>query len=341
MRTHSRTMVLAGIGTAAVLGLGGCGAATGDAAGNGAEAKREIVTAFGELGASDRLGVEVTLEGSRADLERINAAQPAADRLDDADLDLLVSALGGRIVAGLSAAEGSSLADGAESGRTSVQLGDRSLADVVLTGDLLYLRVDAAWIARQLDTDVDDVRELFVGNDPVVDAPANALLDSEWVSVDLDRAVKALRELGFEDDDDLLATPDPAAGYGLLESLRDSFESDVRVTAIDGGYHVVAPARKTADAVHDDVAALIGEYEADSLSEEIAGMAAEEIAFDLLLENGKLSGVNLDLVQFLGTPDVDANLVLEVRLDQEVAAVRAPAEATVVDVEGIIEALAS
>lgn len=336
-KKHSRTIAFAGFGLVAAMGLTACGAETGSGA-NSSDPKGQIVSAFGQLADSNGVGMELTLDSSRADIEKINAALSEDERMNEEDVDLLVASLDGRIISSVSAAEGKTLGEEPDSFQMAVQLKDSSLVDVVATDGSLFLKLDADWVTREFDTDAQTIKEGFGDLDPSIVTPMNALLDSQWISFDLDKSMQAFEKEGLGQEAESLAPVDPVAAFSLFKSLESAFDEDVQVTAIDGGFRVVTPAKEIAAAVQDDLIALAGESEAPFIKEEIAALPDNDIAVDLFLDNGKLSGINLDLVQFLDEPVKDANLTLEMDLNQEVEAVKAPGSATEVDVAAIFQA---
>jgi hypothetical protein len=336
MKTRSALLTFAGFGLVATMGITACGAEGSAASGTGSgDPKEQIVSAFGDLGKLQGLGLEMKLESSRADLEKINAAQPEDERLVKADVDLAVAALDGKLLSSFSAAPGKTLADGPSSYQMSVQLKEASLIDMVGVDDVFYLRADAPWLAQQFELDVAELRTFVADMDPVITKPANALLDSKWVSIDLAQAEQALQDSDLSE----LTASDPARAYALLASLQQAFEADAKVTEIDGGYRVTAPAQQIVAAVKDDVLALAGESGADSIEPEIDSIPDRDITFDLFLDGGKLTGVNLDLVQFLDEPVEGAELALDVQLDRQSNTVQAPADATAVDTKEILRLL--
>ncbi|MCE0537814.1 hypothetical protein LWF15_20175 [Kineosporia rhizophila] len=328
------TTLFVGLGLIATTLVAGCGAEQTGKAGTtvGSGPKAELLRAFQNLGDTQELGVQARLESSRADLVKINAAQPKTERMSKEDIDLAVAALDGRISSNFSAAEDKTLSDGPDSYQVSVQLKDSSLVDVVGVDDQFYLRVDADWWTDQFGTNVAEARTVFDDVPPVFADPGNALLDSRWISINLPEAEQALTKDGLLEDLTEIGAPDPTRGYDLLNSLKTAFEKDVKVTTIDGGYRMTAPAKQIAESVQDDLAALTGDTEIASIDE----MPDQDVAVDLYVDNGKLTGLNVDLVQFLEKPVKGANLALDVEIDQQAEPVQAPADATVADVPAII-----
>ncbi|GAB3257097.1 hypothetical protein [Kineosporia babensis] len=334
MMKRTGLTLFAGFGLLATTVVAGCGSEAAPATTGSGGPKSALLEAFDSMSQSQGVGLEVKLDSSRADLEKVNAAQPKAEQMNQADLDLAVAALDGRILSSFSAADGETLAEGPSSYQVSVQLKEASLVDLVGVDDDFYLKLDADWIAQQFDSSTDDLRGAFEGADPLLADPANALLEHQWISIDLAEAEKALQT---NDLDELLGSePDLERGYALMQSLQASFEQETEVTAIDGGYRVSAPAKQIAQAVQDDLVALAGDGESDAIKQEIEALPDRDVTVDVFLQDGKLSGVNLDLVQFLDQPVEGANLALDVKIDQQANTVQAPKDAVAVDVAGIL-----
>ncbi|MDP9830999.1 hypothetical protein [Kineosporia succinea] len=340
MATRTGFIALTGCGLAAAVVLSGCGA-QGSAGTSGAAGspKEQVSQAFGNLASSSGVGLEFTLDGTLPDLQKINAALPKDERESDADLKETAVVLDGSITANVSAPQGKTLADGIGSSSASVKYQDASLLDVASVGSMAYLRTDTQKIAEMYDFDVAELKTLFADWDASISGPGNALLDGTWVSLDLKKTEGVLREEKLLEDLSGMALPDSSKSYDLLQSLQASFDRDAQVAQNGDGYRVTVPAKKVAQAVADDLIALTGDETGDEFREEIAGMKERDVVFDVTLDGDKLSGVNVDVAQFLDNPPADARLALDVKIDAEAETVQAPTDATEIDVKAVIDAL--
>lgn len=364
-------MTYAGFGLAAAIGISGCGASSGGTENTSAESngtpKESVVAAFQSFEDASNAGFTLTIDSTVEDLEKINAAQPDADQMSASDLDTLEQVLAGSVTMNLSAPDGKTFADSAADSTTtadaqnllqdpeafeaavkdqgafaaSVVLDDSGLFDLVTKDGVFYVRVDADKIAELTDQNLDSATTLLAQLPSSVATPAQKLLDGDWISIDLVATLKALDEQGLLDELDQTDTTaadaafDQAKLQSLVLSLQTAIEDDAQITETDDGYEISVPYEETADAVEDDLIDLFGKAEVKQFRKDLKEAPSDNFVFDVTVDDGKLTGINVDLVQFL-EQDVDATFALDLAIDPEASAVQVPSDATAVDVESLI-----
>ncbi|GLY13933.1 hypothetical protein LWF15_02655 [Kineosporia rhizophila] len=349
------------------------GSASGDAGSGVAQSdgtpKGEVIAAFQGLNESSNAGFTLKLESSPEDIKKINAAQDAADKIDAADRKAIEQVLSGKVTMNMTAPDGKTFGDltkestanqdaqallqdpaaleaalkGQGSFAMSVVLEDSGLFEFVTKDGVIYVRADVDKIAELAEQNVSALESQLGQLPPVIATPVQKLLDGEWVSLDLIATVKSLDEQGVLDQipqETVSPTVDQAKVQAFLDSLSASFEADAQIDEIDGGdrgdgYRVTVPAKKIATSVQNDLIGVVGQESADEIRDSIKEMPEKDIAFDVFVKDDKLTGVNLDLVQFLDKPVEDATFAVDLAVDAEASAVQVPGNATAVDIKGI------
>ncbi|GLY27032.1 hypothetical protein [Kineosporia sp. NBRC 101731] len=373
MNTRSKAMAFAGFGLAAAVGITGCGSGsdsadgeTGSGSNSGGSPKEKVAAAFQSLNSSSNVGFTLKLDSSTADLEKISAAQDSTEQLDAEDKKTIGYLLKGSVTMNVSAPEGKTFADVTTSSAatksdnllkdpaafeaalkdsgsvaTSVVYDGSGLVDFVSKDGVFYLRADADKIATLSGQNLSSLTGTLGQLPPVIATPAQKLFDGQWVSLDLVKTVQILDKQGLLDElsksQDTTAADavDPAKVQSLITSLQASYDSDSEVTEVDGGYQVSVPYEKTADAVNDDLVALIGADEVADFRKELKQAPNKNLVFTVKVDDDKLSGVNIDLQQFMTKPVEGATFAVDLAVDTGASAVQVPTGATAVDIQGL------
>ncbi|GAB3241758.1 hypothetical protein [Kineosporia babensis] len=376
MTTRSKVMAFAGFGLAAAVGISGCGSSSGGSGDSGSGSdngggtpKDKVVSAFQALNDSSNAGFTLKLDSSVADIEKINAAQDADDKIDASDQQAIEKVLAGKVTMNMSAPDGKTFGDltkestanqdaqallkdpaaleaalkGQGSFAMSVVLDESGLFEFVTKDGVVYVRADVDKIAELAEQNASALESQLGQLPPVIATPVQKLLDGEWVSLDLIATVKILDEQGVLDQlptETVSPTVDEAKVQAFIDSLSASFEADATVTEIDGGdqgdgYQVTVPAKKIATSVQDDLIAVVGQESADDIRDSIQEMPDKDVNVEVFVKDDKLSGINLDLIQFLDKPVEDATFAVNLGVDANAGAVQVPGNATAVDVKGI------
>ncbi|GLY31576.1 hypothetical protein [Kineosporia sp. NBRC 101731] len=382
MTTRSKVMAVAAFGLVATVGISGCAGSESDGADGagaaGSTPKDKVLEAFTNHTKLSSAGYTLALNSTKADLQKISAAQPKTggdDVITASDIKDFEQVLGGKLVVNQTAPDGQTFADmlkvsdlGADSlsllkdpakaqaavkaqGSMAISavLNDSSLVDFVTIDGVMYLRADAEKIATMSGLgSVSDAQALLGQLPPSIATPAKAALDGGWVSLDLIESLKVLNQQGVLDElpkEAVTPSIDPNRVQTLVDSLQAAVEADAQVTEVDGGdqgdgYRVTVPIKKIAAAVQDDLIAVFGQSTADGIKKSTGEIGENEtVTVDLFLEDEKLSGLNIDLVQFLQKPVKDATLAVTVDIDPDAAPVKAPDGATVIDVKAILNTI--
>jgi len=362
-------MAFAGFGLAAAVGISGCGSSSDGAAGatGSGEApagtpKEKVAAAFKSLNDSSSAGFTIAADTTAADIKKIGMAQgekaPTA-----AELKEIEQLIAGKVTMNMTAPEGKTFGQmNTESTQTGDVLKDAAAFEKALKDSgsfamsvvheesglfelsskdgVFYVRADAEKIAKLADQNLNSVTSMLGQLPPVVATPAEKLFAGEWVSLDMVKAAQLMEKNGLfkelsKQEATVGGTTDPAKVYALMDSLEASYEADSEVTEVEGGYRVSVPAKKTAAAIEDDLIALMGESEAADIRKDLAKVPDKNFVFDVLVDGDKLSGINVDIVQFMKKPVEDAKFSMNLGIDPEASEVQVPTGATAIDVEGI------
>jgi len=366
-------MACAGFGLAAAVGISGCGASSGgtDSTGagdsSGGDPKAQVVSAFQSFEDASNAGFTLKLDSTVEDIQKINAAQDDTDQMSASDLDALEKVLSGSLTMNMSAPDGKTFGELQDSAAgtdsqnlltdpqaleaamkdqgsfaMSVVLDGSGLVDFVTKDGILYLRADADKIADLADQDISSATSMLGQLPSSISTPAQALLDGDWISLDLVQTVKVLDEQGLLDElaaQDDASMADAALNQAKLESLvaslQAAIESDAQITETDDGYQVSVPYEQTADAIQDDLVDLLGKQQVNEFRKELKKAPSDNFVFDVSVDDDKLTGINVDLVQFM-EESVDATFAVDLAIDPEAEAVQVPGSATAVDIDSIM-----
>jgi hypothetical protein len=375
--TRSKVMTFAGFGLVAAVGISGCGSSSDsntDNSGSGSKAassagtpKEKVQAAFQNLEQSSSAGFTLKLDSSEADINKINAAQPKADKMSASDLKSFKQVVDGKVTMNVTAPDGKTFADvqktatatsnenllkdpkafetamkNSGSFAVSVVSGDSGLVEFATKDGVIYLRADAQKIADMAGQNLSSVSGSLGQLPPVIATPVQKALDGKWVSLDLVKTVQLLDKEGLldqlptEDGTAAGAAADPAKVTKLITDLQASYDADSVVTEADGGYQVSVPYEKTADAIQSDLVALVGKDGAADFRKELKQAPNDNLVFTVKVDGDKLTGVNVDLMQFMDKPVEGAKFAVDLAVDPEAGAVQVPSDATAIDIAGIL-----
>ena len=343
--------LLAGGMLAAVLtGTAACGL-------QAAEPKLELRDAMSDFAAGRAGTLQLSLPSSADDVRAFaEAADPSArdGEMTDDDLQQLLSS---SVELGYDFGEDRD-SDADDASRFVVHLEDLDAAEVRTLDGLLYVRADVDGLAEkfpEMQADLDTFRAGLTGEDGVpaetVDA-ATALLDGEWVSVDVQEYLDSVQALMEQMTGDAGAAPgDPAAGLPDVSSaeMRDLLGAALkgavssverRETDDELGDHLVAhlDLRKAYATLRSGLPELFTGETADALEQQLPPVdevPEKHIDVSFWVRDGDLTRVELDAAQFLDEPAGHLVLRADVRAPEEITA---PSDAVALDVAALMEA---
>jgi hypothetical protein len=241
-----------------------------------------------------------------------------------------------------------------DAARFVVNVGDLEAGEFVAVGDFAYARVDLDGLAKQfpeMQEGLDSFRAGLSGEGDAampqeLVAPATALLDGDWISLNLQAYIDQLKEMSAGEGAD-------PAGMGFSEetaakardlfgaALKDAVTSVERKTADEElGDHLVASVdlRKAYAKLRSDLPGLLTGEMADSAEKELPPV--DEIPdrqFDVSfwVRDGDLTRVELDVAQFLDKPAGHLLLRADVLPAEKITA---PSDAVEFDFEAIAAA---
>ncbi len=358
---------ISGCGSSSDSSTGGTGSGS-KAASSAGTPKEKVQAAFDNLEKSSNVGFTLKLDTTEADLAKINAAEPQKDKLSASDLKTFNQVANGKVTMNVSAPDGKTFADVQKTATTtsnqnllkdpkafedamknsgsfamSVVSDNSGLFEFATKDGVIYLRADAQKIADMAGQNLSSVSGSLGQLPPILSTPVQKVLDGKWVSLDLVKTVQILDKDGLLDQLSSEATNGTAAGAAadpakltkLVTDLQASYDADSVVTATDGGYQVSVPYEKTADAVQDDLVALMGKDAAADFRKDLKQAPNDNLVFTVGVDDDKLTGINVDLVQFMDKPVAGAKLAVDLAVDPDASAVQVPTDATAVDIAGI------
>jgi hypothetical protein len=359
---------ISGCGSSSDSSTDGTGSGSGKAASSAGTPKEKVQAAFQNLEKSSSAGFTLKLDSTEADLDKINAAQPKADQLSASDKKSFKQVLNGKVTMNVTAPDGKTFADVQKSATAtqsenllkdpkafeaslkssgsvamSVVSGDSGLFEFASKDGVIYLRADAQKIADMAGQNLSSVSGSLGQLPPILSTPVQKVLDGKWVSLDLVKTVQILDKDGLLDELSAQAksgtaagdAADPAKFTKLVADLQASYDADSVVTEADGGYQVSVPYDKTADAIQDDLVALVGKDGAADFRKELKQAPNDNLVFDVKVDGDKLTGVNVDLMQFMDKPVEGAKFAVDLAVDPEASEVQVPTDATAIDIAGI------
>jgi hypothetical protein len=330
--------LLAGGMLAAVLtGTAACGL-------QAAEPKLELRDAMSDFAAGRAGTLQLSLPSSADDVRAFaEAADPGGAEMTDDDLEQLLSS---SVELGYDFGEDRD-SDADDTSRFVVHLEDLDAAEIRTVDGVLYARADVDGLAEkfpEMQADLDTFRGGLTGADVpagTVDA-ATALLDGEWVSVDIQAyldSVQALVEQVGEAGG--VAPDDPTAALSDMSSaeVRDLLGDALKgaVTSVerregddDLGDHLVThlDLRKAYATLRS------GLPELEEQLPPVDEVPDKQIDVSFWVLDGDLTRIELDLAQFLDEPAGHLVLRADVLAPEEITA---PSDAVEFDVAALME----
>jgi len=298
-----------------------------------AEPKLELRDAMSDFAAGRAGTLQLSLPSSADDVRAFaEAADPSGDGgMTDDDLEQLLSS---SVELGYDFGEDRD-SDADDTGRFVVHLEDLDAAEVRTVDGVLYARADVDGLAEkfpEMQADLDTFRGGLTGAEvpaETVDA-ATALLDGEWVSVDVQAYLDQLEKATAGQEDG-------TAGMGLADytsdELRDLLGSALKgaVTSVERregdeiGDHLVATVdlRKAYTTVRSELPKLYDEATAEMMEQQLPPVTEvpdKKIEVSFWLRDGELKRAELDVAQFVD--DAAGSLVLraDLRSGREITA---------------------
>jgi hypothetical protein len=333
--------LLAGGAVVAVLtGTAACGLQT-------VEPKIELRDAFHDFAAGRTGALQLSIPSSAAE---VRAFAGAADPSTGPDMGMPDEVLNKVLSSSLDVAydlgaDRKSETDDAS--RIAVHIGDLDAGELRLVDQTAYVRVDVDGLVQQfpdMQEGVDSFRAGITGDGGApaeVIEPATALLDGNWVSVDIRAYLDQLKAAGAGGDqtDPGLSAADYAKARDLVgAALQDAVVSVQRRGSDDDlGDHLVAKfsLRKAYAKVRSDLPGLLTGAAADSATEEmppVSEIPDKNVDVSFWVRDGGLTRVELDAAQFLDKPA--GHLVLRAGLLPE-DKIAAPSGAVKFDIEAM------
>jgi hypothetical protein len=358
-------MVAAGISLAVAIGITGCGQV------QKLSAKDQVSGALSGLEDAKSATFTVSLDTTVADVVAISKAE--GDPMSAADQKILAKVLAGDVVFAVEAPDGKTFGDSAKAGSETAGsadlqslLGDPaklsellkkqgsfsmavrhsggSLVDLRSVDGTIYARADVKQILTLAGEDPNSLDQQLAGLPPSM-APLSKAAKGEWVSLDLAKAAAAAKDSGLLDALPSSApspSVDAAKVSKLLESLKVAYREKATITELgdDGdrgsGYRLGAPAKQVAQAVSDDLIALVGKESEDQVRKAITEIPDKTFSVDLWVKDDELTAVSLDLTQFMDKPVTGRKLAVDIAVDVDSGEVTAPDGATEIDVKALL-----
>ncbi|OKJ11702.1 hypothetical protein [Kitasatospora sp. CB01950] len=223
----------------------------------------------------------------------------------------------------------------------------KTLADIRLVGDKMYVQADVKGIAALSGEDTKEMDQ-FVSALPAEAGPIKDVFAGKWISLDL----KKLNELGKKQQGSGQAGANPLNpmfGGGVpdldpaeLQRFGKTVKSVLskNVTVEEKGksgdadvIQVSAPARPLVEGLLKAVEKLAAGTTGfpPVPSEDMPKVPDRKFSADVLIKNGKAQAVTFDLMQFADKPDASAHFPLRLGFAADAPAVAAPTGATEID----------
>lgn len=358
-------MFAAGIGLVVAVGVAGCGEA------QKLSAKDSVTDAMSSFEDAKSATFTVSLESTSADIAAISKAQ--GEEMSATDTATFDKILAGDVVFAVAAADGKTFGESATTGADLTGSADATtlLKDPEKLGELLKKQGSFSMAVRQDGSDLVDLRSIdgviyvradvakvltLAGEDAsVLDEQLSALPPSmeplakaakgEWVSLDLVKAATAAKDSGLLDAlPTATASPsvDAAKVQKLIDSLQTAYQDKATITEVGEdeergtGYRLGAPAKQVAQAVSDDLIALVGKASEEEIRKTITEIPDKTFSLDVWVKDDKLTAVSLDLVQFMDKPVDGKKLAIDVAIDLDSGEVSAPSGATEIDLSALL-----
>ncbi|MCA0145184.1 hypothetical protein [Blastococcus sp. LR1] len=309
---------------------------------------RDALRAFGDQSSG---ALRLSVPSSEDDIRAFIAAADEAGEGEDVPDDVLSTLLSSSMVVGFD--EGKDAEDPADDGgRFVVEIGDLDAVEVRTTGETLYARADVDGLADEfpdLGPDLESFRaELDAAEAGAADlpaallAPARALLEGEWMSLDGAALVAKVEEMSgtaatVEEDAKLQSDLQELGGKALQDAVvgveRKGEDDDL-------GDHLVVKLnlRKGYATVRDELPGILPTGEDPAALEEqlppVDEVPDQDVAVSVWVNDGELTRAELDAAQFLEKPAGHLVLRADV-LDAE--PVTAPSDSVEVDVNALFD----
>jgi hypothetical protein len=343
---HLHRLVAGGAVVALLTGTAACGA-------QAAEPKIALRDAASAWAANRTGALELSIASSSEDvLAFAEAADPSSDvesAVPEEDLDTLLAS-SFELAYDLGEDRDS---DADDLMRLVVNVGDLEAGELRSVDGLLYGRVDVDGLAERfpdMQQGIDEFRAGLTGGDGVsapapasVVEPATALLDGEWISVDIQAYLDLMEEqfaaAGGDPADMSTSAETQAKARELFGSALKSAVASVERREGDDelGDHLVASIdlRKAYTKIRTGLPELMGSGMGDSAEEQLPPVEEvpdKQIDVSFWVRDGELSRVELDFAQFLEKPAGHLVLRADVQPEQEITA---PSDAVPFDFEAL------
>jgi hypothetical protein len=362
---HGKIIAAGGIALAVAIGVTGCGQV------QKLTAKQEVSKALSGFEDAKAASFTLSLDTTKADLQAISSAQ-GEKKMSADDEKALETVLAGDIAFTVEAPEGKTLGEASKTSQqgssllddpeafaaalkdqgsfsATAHLSGADLVDLRFVNGVLYARADVKKIVELAGEDPSQVDRALSDLPPSLEPLAKAA-KGEWVALDLTKAVKAAKDSGALDRlPKPSATPsvDAAKLQHFLDSLKAAYDKQATITEIGKddargqGYRVGAPAKRIAEAVSDDLIALVGQESESQIRKAITQIPDKTFYLDVWVKDDALTAVQIDLTQFLDKPVPGKKLAIDIAVNTKPAAITPPSGATEIDVQKLIRELPS
>ncbi|MBD0694591.1 hypothetical protein [Streptomyces sp. CBMA123] len=209
-----------------------------------------------------------------------------------------------------------------------------------------YLHVDMKSVLKLTGQDASEV-DTVAKDLPADMAPAKAVLNGKWVSLDLQElADEAKKDDGAKGGKpEAVPSVDPQAGQELFDSLKDVFNRTVTFEdkgKQDGTEHLwmSAPARQAVDELYKAVKPLSAKFPQQFKkfpAEAPTDVPDRKVGVDLYLKDGAFDSATFDLAQLAEKIEPGVNFPVKLAFKQEAPKVEAPADATKMTSEDVVK----
>jgi len=365
---RSKVITAVGIGLVAALGVAGCGAA------EELSAKQRVSTALSGLNDATSAAFTVSVDTTAADLAALADAEGSP--ISASDQKAIEKNLDSKVVLAIQAPSGKTLGDYGQAGSAaspdltsllgdpdalgellkkqgafavSVDLAGGSVVDLRSVGGVIYARADVKHILELVGQDPGLVDSAVADLPPSL-SPITQAAKGKWVSLDLVKAAQAAKDQGLLNSLPTAAPSAPASPakvQKLIADLKTAYQQKATITTLPKsgdkgtGYRLAAPAKQVAQAISGDLIALVGQDSANRINQAIADVPDKNFALDVWVKDDKLTGVSLDLTQFLKKPVPGKKLALDVAVKVNGGEVAIPVGALAIDVKSLLSEVPS
>jgi hypothetical protein len=352
-----KTLAAAGVVALITAGAAACGT-------DRTTPQGKVTNAFEKLGKQNTVTLGLGFDGSA---DQIYAAMKNEDDFTQADAKMLASL---NLSLGVTTKKSFSLLgktqsaqDGAVSlALTSEEAGGKSLAEIRVVDQKLYLRADIKGLEK-LDTSStasSDTAELNQFLDQADQLPSSldsvkSALKGEWISIDPKAFTEFAKSMaggdatgssGGDASSPLTGIPgvpkiDAATQKKLIAALKAALSTNVTYKDLgtrDGADHVQvsAPARQLAKAIGDNLTPVLKDvpgFDAKAF-QDTSGVPNKTLSVDVAIKGGSISAITFDVAQL--DTQAQGKLPLTLTLDGDAKPITAPAGAKVVNPQDIM-----